>query len=151
MLNFDENGYLIPFEEIETDINITKSTFTFNEHRTNIWQHFEAFILELQNMLQTPFSVWLNGSFTTQKPLPNDLDCVVFIDFEMYEILEKELQKFKSLKYKKENFLDIYFVKIYPKDHKKKIFEDFDLTEWFFLFTKTRTKNIKKGFLKLKF
>lgn len=53
----------------------------------------------------------------------------------------------KDLHYRRENCLDIYFVKIYPKEHKDKIFEDFDMLEWLSLFTKTRKKNIEKGFL----
>ena len=151
MLNFNENGYLAPFEAIATEVNTAKSAFAFNEHRGVIWSYFEGFALELQNMLQMPFSIWVNGSFTTQKAFPNDLDCVVFIDFEVYETVEKELQRFKSLEYKKANFLDIYFVKIYPKEHKKHFFQEIDTMEWFFLFTKTRRKNVYKGFLQLNF
>ena len=151
MLNFNENGYLLPFEAIATEVSTAKSALTFNEHRGVIWSYFEGFALELQNMLQMPFSIWVDGSFTTQKAFPNDLDCVVFIDFEVYETVEKELQRFKSLEYKKANFLDIYFVKVYPKEHKKHFFQEIDTMEWFFLFTKTRRKNIYKGFLELNF
>ena len=151
MLKFNENGYLEPFEGITTELEIAKNAFTFNEHRITIWSHFENFITELQNLFQNDFSIWLNGSFTTKKEFPNDLDCVIFIDFKIYGILERDLQKFKELQYKKENYLDIYFVKIYPKGHKNKIFEDFDVIEWFSLFTKTREKNVKKGFLQLNF
>ncbi len=151
MLNFNSNGYLVPFEAIATEVSTAKSAFTFNAHREKIWLCFEAFVLELQSLLQMPFSIWLNGSFTTQKALPNDLDCVVFIDFEVCERLNVELQKFKSLQYRKKNYLDIYFVKTYPTTHKEKFFEEIDTKEWFFLFTKTRIKNVNKGFLQLNF
>ncbi len=153
MLNFDKNGYLVPFEEIETDINIAKNTFTFNEHRTNIWQHFEAFILELQNMLQTSFSVWLNGSFTTQKPLPNDLDCVIFIDFEIYEIHKRALF---SIKANYEINIDAYLVVKYPQNHQKYKIYQLDKQDWFYLFGNTKRDiysglHSPKGFLQLNF
>ena len=151
MLNFNSNGYLEPFEALEIDFEGTQRLLVWNEHRAHIWANFEVFIADLRIILASSFSVWLNGSFATQKANPNDLDCVIFVDFEVYDTLETKLQVFKSLQYKKENYLDIYFVKTYPKEHKKKFFEDIDTKEWFFLFTKTRKKNINKGFLQLNF
>ncbi len=151
MLNFNSNGYLEPFEALEIDFEGAESLLVWNEHRAHIWANFEVFIADLRAILVSSFSLWLNGSFATQKDKPNDLDCVVFVDFEVYDTLETKLQIFKSLQYKKENYLDIYFVKTYPKEHKKKFFEDIDIKEWFFLFTKTRRKNINKGFLQLIF
>jgi hypothetical protein len=150
MLNFTENGYLVPFEAIETDVQTAKDVFTFNAHRAVIWANFEAFVVQLQELLQDSFTVWLNGSFSTTKELPNDLDCVIFVDYGVYGTYEKQLYQFKSLDFRKSQKLDVYFVRVYPDMHEKKLFERFDRAEWLYLFSKTRKKELK-GFLELNF
>ena len=154
MLNFNEKGYLMPFESIETEISTAKSAFTFNEYREIIWSHFEGFILELQNILQVPFSIWIDGSFTTKKVLPNDLDCVVFIDFEVYETHKKALFLLQS-KQKIMN-IDSYLVIKYPQNHSKYSTYQLDKQDWFYLFGNTRRDvysglSYSKGFLQLNF
>ena len=154
MLNFNENGYLSPFEAIATEVSTAKSAFTFNEHRGVIWSYFEGFALELQNMLQMPFSIWVNGSFTTQKAPPNDLDCVVFIDFEVYETHKKALFLLQS-KYEIMN-IDSYLVIKYPQNHSKYSIYQLDKQDWFYLFGNTKRDvysglSYSKGFLQLNF
>ncbi|MCS6795166.1 MAG: hypothetical protein NZ516_04335, partial [Raineya sp.] len=59
-LQFNAQGYLEPFEAIATELTTAKEFLTWNEHRKNLWQNFEAFTTELQNILQTNFTIWLN-------------------------------------------------------------------------------------------
>jgi hypothetical protein len=78
------------------------------------------------------------------------LDLVVFIDFAVYAAHEQTLAKFKTLACRKSQKLDVYFVKVFPELHERKLFEEFDRKEWFSLFTKTRNKE-NKGFFEIKF
>ncbi len=149
-MNFNAEGFFEPFTAIETELASAKDILVWNEARNEIWDNFEIFLRELQGILQSSFTIWLNGSFATKKEIPNDLDLVVFIDFQEYLANEKDLAKFKTLSYRKIQKLDAYFVKVYPEIHERKLFEEFDTKEWFSLFTKTRNKE-KKGFLELKF
>lgn len=155
MLQFNPNGYLEPYEAIETDLAKAQTFLVWNEIRSLIWTNFEAFLRELQGILQSSFEIWLNGSFTTKKENPNDLDLVVFVDFQAYETHEKNLLQFKTLSYRKSQKLDVYFVKKYPENHKFRFVYELDRKEWLFAFSRTnpnKTKSIHlKGFFELKF
>ena len=154
MLNFNSNGYLEPFEAIEIDFEGAQRLLVWNEHRAYIWSNFEVFIEDLCIILASSFSVWLNGSFATQKANPNDLDCVIFVDFEVYEANISKLLQLK-MKYKKMQ-IDSYFVAICKVGHKRNNIYELDKKEWFSLFTATKRdidtgKCYSKGFLELKF
>ncbi len=154
MLNFNSNGYLEPFEALEIDFEGAESLLVWNEHRAHIWANFVVFIADLQTILVSSFSVWLDGSFATQKDKPNDLDCVVFVDFEVYEANISKLLDLK-MKYKKMQ-IDSYFVAIYKVEHKRNNTYELDKKEWFSLFNATKRhiytgKCYSKGFLELKF
>jgi hypothetical protein len=150
VLQFNENGYLEPYEAIPTDMETAKKVFVWNEARKELWNNFEGFIREVQEVLASPFSVWLNGSFVSKKEVPNDIDAVVFVDYQLYDTHEKTLAKFKALTFRKNQKLDVYFVRVYPEKNERKKFEIFDRKEWLFLFSKTRKKQ-RKGFLELQF
>ena len=109
----------------------------------------------MRAILASSFSVWLNGSFATQKANPNDLDCVIFVDFEVYEANEIVLAQFKNLAFKKKQKLDVYFVKTYPNNHKFAFVYELNRQEWLFTFSRTNPNKTKstylKGFLELKF
>ena len=154
MLNFNFNGYLEPFEAIEIAFESAESLLVWNEHRAHIWANFEVFIADLQAILASPFSVWLNGSFATQKENPNDLDCVIFEDFEVYEANISQLLQLK-MKCKKMR-IDSYFVAIHGIGHKRNNTYELDKKEWFSLFNATKRdiytgKCYSKGFLELNF
>ncbi|MCS6796241.1 MAG: hypothetical protein NZ516_09810, partial [Raineya sp.] len=128
MLQFNAQGYLEPFEAIATELTTAKEFFTWNEHRKNLWQNFEAFTTELQNILQTNFTIWLNGSFVTQKEIPNDLDLVSFIDYRKYDRIVLDLLEIKQ-KYRPQK-IDSYFVPNYPEKHKKSYLTELDKKDW---------------------
>lgn len=154
-MNFNSEGFLEPFTAIETDLASVKDILVWNEARNEIWGNFETFLRELQGILQSSFTIWLNGSFATKKEIPNDLDLVVFIDFQGYSAHEKDLAKFKTLSYRKIQKLDVYFVKVYPENHQFRFVYELDQKEWLFSFSRTNPNKRKlvqfKGFLELKF
>lgn len=152
---FNSKGYLEPYEAIATDLADAKEFLVWNEARNEIWGNFEAFVSELQSILQSSFTLWLNGSFATQKEKPNDLDLVVFVDFSVYAAHEKALAKFRTLAYRKSQKLDVYFVKVFPEMHEYRFVYELDKKEWLFAFSRTNPNKTKstylKGFLELKF
>ena len=155
VLQFNENGYLEPYEAIPTDMETAKKVLVWNEARKELWNNFEGFIREVQEVLASPFSVWLNGSFVSKKEVPNDIDAVVFVDYQLYDTHEKTLAKFKALTFRKNQKLDVYFVKHYPENHKFRFVYELDKQEWLFGFSRTNPNKTKKtylkGFLALKF
>jgi hypothetical protein len=147
-MEFDNKGNLVPYKVLTSNLNEIVNEFCFTEQRTLLYQNFVALIAELQTLLGIGFEVWVNGSFISKKPVPNDIDLVVFVDFVVFEQVEKQLEKFRTLEYRKVNFLDCYFVRKYPKEHKNYFRYEFDRTEYLHLFGKNRKKQ-EKGFLSI--
>ena len=62
-------------------------------HREKILQTFLSYTEALMQVLgDTPFRIWINGSFVTQKAQPQDLDFVVFLAQEDWKRLQKDLK-----------------------------------------------------------
>ncbi len=154
-MQFDNQGYLKPADVIEIDMDIFEKTFVFNEQRQLIFQEYILFLNELKALNIGFFYQWLDGSFTTLKPNPNDLDVVTFVNFKEYHKLEEKLYHFK-LAFKNLK-IDCYFVAIYPKEHTDySLFLNYDYDFWhkftrdFKREIRLKTK-IKKGFVKINF
>ncbi len=79
------------------------------------------------------------------------------IDFNIHEENEKLIEsKFRKKSARKiYGDIDSYFVKIFPKDHKKYFVGEFDLVYWRNWFSETKKNRFKKkfpkGFLEIKF
>lgn len=158
MLRFNSNGYLTPDNVISTDFK----TFVFefvesvpDENRLKILRNFFEFCrtflqdLELQEMV-----IFIDGSFTTKKQVPKDIDLVVFLHWED----QKKHAKILNNNYKHDdlltnNLLDVYFVLIYPENHSNHSFTNSDRVYWVNQFTRTRPNRRgtihKKGLLQL--
>ncbi|MCE7061650.1 DUF6932 family protein [Dyadobacter sp. CY343] len=141
-LEFDRYGHLMPYELIETDIQTFEQYFLSSQERLKIYAEFKQLIQQLK--LEALTEIWIDGSFITLKPNPQDMDVVIFIeaaDYERQEILLSTLrQRSKSL--------DIYFVKSYPPEHPKYFLTNFDKIDWQSFFGRNR-QNLKKGIIKL--
>ncbi|TAF94263.1 MAG: hypothetical protein EAZ46_10770 [Runella sp.] len=94
------------------------------------------------------FYQWIDGSFVTQKLNPKDVDFVTFIDAQIFEQNEKNLEKMRGVQYVNRPLLDSYFVATYDD-----IRFECDRLYWFHKFEKDDRKRFKnkKGFIKLKF
>ncbi len=67
-------------------------------HRRRLATQLRLFIGYLQNLGLTSFEIWIDGSFTTVKPDPTDVDVVCFIPREQLENLsEEKLQELAHL------------------------------------------------------
>jgi hypothetical protein len=54
------------------------SSFENNERRQEIYDHFIKFY-ELLSGVPIQFEIWIDGSYTTEKEIPGDIDIVVFV------------------------------------------------------------------------
>jgi hypothetical protein len=154
MLQFDEFGFLNPNNIIISNIQEFKDTFVFNEHRSALFSTYLEFLDELEKLDLGSFFQWIDGSFVTKKSMPNDIDIVTFVDFKAH--------KFKNsrLKALNERFrwrhLDVSTYPSYPKTHHLHPLHEYDKSEYFQLYTKTRPigkqqKMFPKGFVQINF
>jgi hypothetical protein len=155
MLTFNQHGYLVPADVIEIDMATFEKFFLFNEHRQRIFQSYLLFLESIQALGMGDFYQWIDGSFTSLKVNPNDIDLVTFVDFVQYEIHEDTLYKLRQDFQKKG--VDAYFVAIYPKEHEDySLFLNYDYDFWH-KFTRDFKKEMrlkkpfKKGFIKIHF
>jgi hypothetical protein len=155
MIQFNDKGYIMPADVIETDLPTFEQIFLFNDHRRNIFQEYTVFLNSLKDLGIYSFYQWLNGSFTTLKPNPNDLDVVTFIDFMQYQKHETALYNLKQAF--KNRRIDSYFVAVYPEKHDDySLFQNYDYDFWH-KFTRDFKREIrlktplKKGFIKIHF
>jgi hypothetical protein len=146
-LKFDDCGNLLPYDILDINLYDFEENFVFNEHRKQLFAIYLQIIIDLKTIGIEHFTHWINGSFTTLKPFPNDIDVVTIVDFTLYNAFEKELLALKK-RYKES--IDLYFLVDYPENHKNSIRTQFDKTEWRFLFSTDRKKKAK-GFISINF
>lgn len=157
-ISFDVKGNLTPYHSIEVSFTVFYKTFVDNfsssTSRHRIFQVFEKFILQFQEEMLKEFVIWIDGSFVTKKENPNDIDLLVFLDFDFYKKNEKKLSEYKTLSFWKETGLDLYFLIEYPEDNKNKFISDIDKIYWLNQFSKTspdsKGKQFSKGFIQIK-
>jgi hypothetical protein len=89
--------------------------FEDNEHRKYLIDRLNAFINEFQ-FLGLEAEIWIDGSFSTHKPEPQDVDVVFLLDQKAVASLDsKKEQLFQELFMKREEVrvrysLDVYFI-----------------------------------------
>lgn len=134
---FDKNGFVKPYTRIPITINEFKEKFTGEkalERRYEIFEQYQIFISKLKAFIGTiSFYQWVNGSFIRINSFPNDLDIVTFLPEQVFESKYKNL---KDLIFDKQLFLlDLYFVKVFPSDHKNFFIYQSDRMYWLRLFS----------------
>ena len=146
-MNFDQDGFLTGKTPLLLSKNIVKTTFCFNSHRLVLWEFYVLFESELFEIVDNSIDkIWIDGSFIAKKSAPNDIDIVLFVPFDTYDLYETSIT---TLIQKYARHLDIYVIKVYPKTHKYYIRTQFDTTEWLYLFSKKRNAKGSKTFVEL--
>jgi hypothetical protein len=88
MVTFDEKGHLYPYEVIEMTMIEFEQEFVGNSddkaHRKRLFINYLRFIEDFRAAFGGRFFQWINGSFTTTKLLPGDIDLVSFIDYDHF-------------------------------------------------------------------
>ncbi|MFN0033750.1 MAG: DUF6932 family protein [Saprospiraceae bacterium] len=146
-MNFDEHGNLTPSQPIESDLREVEDVLVFNEHRRRLFEELLSFVDQLLALDLSGFHIWLNGSFTTLKPKPRDIDAVIFISYREHAA---KCQILSELKKKFSGLIDAYFVPVCPESHPDFRLYNSDRIDWLFLFSSDRDRR-KKGFLEIKF
>jgi hypothetical protein len=152
MINFDKYGNpqpsgirKIPMEEFKT---VFVKGFPNSESRIPIFKDFENYNRDFKNQIYDKFVQWLNGSFTTSKENPNDIDLVNLVEYS--DELNKKyslLKDFLTVGGSKDKYLvDGYFVPIYKKDDPRYKATEEQLSYWADWFGHDREKRPKTLF-----
>ena len=51
MIQFDNRGYITPYNVVETDLIEFEQTFNFNEHRINLFKEYQLFLESIQKFI----------------------------------------------------------------------------------------------------
>jgi len=157
-LAFDDNGFLVPHQPLPVDLRTMERVFVealpSSQTRQRLFVHFLRYLEGFKSRVGRRFTVWVNGSYVTQRLNPKDLDFVVFLDYRVYEEQEPFLDKFWSFSLEAEG-LDAYLVKAFPAGHPLHQQTLSDRALWLSLYQKTKWREdnafYEKGFLELNF
>jgi hypothetical protein len=156
MITFDRNGNPQPLGCIPQHFNVLKPTFvdaiTESTTRRVIFTNYERYIGDFSTEVAHNFKQWINGSFTTTKVDPNDIDLVNHV----YYTDDMNLKADTIIKYltqggSKDTYLvDGYFIPVYDKNDPRYSVTEHWTNYWFEHFGKDRKGN-KKGIIEITF
>ncbi len=103
---FTESGFLTPATGIETTLETIEEQFVRafpnSETRQRLFENFQNYLDRFQHEIFHWFEIWLDGSFVTLKENTKDIDVVVFLDWEVYELRERILERFWGFNFEAE-------------------------------------------------
>ncbi len=156
MIDFDRNGNPTPVGLIGLTTADFKVVFVDNfgksETRNVIFNSYNQFILDFQNEVAQEFKNWINGSFTTTKENPNDIDIVSVVN-HTDELNSKThlLNKFLTQGGSKDQYLvDGYFIPLYPETDPRYVLTQYWMNYWLNWFGMDR-QGRPKGIIQLSF
>ena len=147
-IEFDKNGYLTGYAEpVSVDRFIVNYHFSRSSvNRRELWKRAEEFLDILSSYSLPVLEIWIDGSFISQKAVPNDIDMVVFIGADF---LEGNRSSFDSLDNAYKN-LDVKWIPVRDKpDEFSLAIDALERMKWFILFSSDRN-GLPKGFINLK-
>jgi hypothetical protein len=147
-IQFDENGYIKPYNTIDFDLETFEQIFVYNSHRRKLFETYMKFKELLDEMPIGNYSQWIDGSFVTRFAYPRDIDLVCFVNFDFHRKFEQQLIALK--KSFKQQGLDIYFETAYPKSHNRHFLTIFQENKWREIYGFDR-RDRRKGFIQIKF
>ena len=151
ILKFDEYGLLYPYQIIKTDLETVQSTFVHNSHRQKLFDNYLSFLSDLQKLEIGSFFQWIDGSYTTTKKFPKDIDIITFINIDIYKFKRSRLDNL-VWQYPK---IDCYFAELYPNNHRLNALNDWKINHWIDVYGSTKDDGfrpvLKKGILQLNF
>lgn len=146
---FDRYGHLTPYDVIKTDFvtleEVFVKGFSNSSTRARIFGEYLIYLNQLKQIINGEFYQWIDGSFTTQKLNPRDIDIVTFLDATLFDAKESLLKDCKI-----NDYVDGYFIRTFPEDHQKRFFYESDYLRWLHLFSRNREKK-PKGIIQLQF
>ncbi|MBB3836707.1 hypothetical protein FHS57_000689 [Runella defluvii] len=156
-MDFDNYGHLVPYDIIDTDLaafeRIFVTDFTHSSTRSGIFEAYLNYLSDLKQIIGGGFYQWIDGSFTTLKRNPNDIDLVTFIEAQTLQKHASEIGKLHSTNLYRGRKIDAYTVVTYEPTHQHYDIFRMDYLDWLYQFSRnTRIKeNPKKGVIQIKF
>jgi hypothetical protein len=151
MLNFDKLGHIYPYQIIETNLEIVQTTFAINTHRQRLFEDYLSFVEDLKRLQIGSFFLWIDGSFTTQKTYPKDIDLIIFLNIDVFKFKRSRLENL-VWQYSK---IDGYFAELYPQNHPHSALNDWKKNHWKEVYGSTKEDGIhpvvKKGIIQLNY
>jgi hypothetical protein len=152
-LTFTQASLLTPATGIETSLEDMEQNFVraflTSETRHHLFENYQRYLYRFQDEIFPWFEQWVDGSYVTRKENPKDIDIVTFLDWEVYELRRKAVEKFWGFNFENQG-IDAYIVAVYPEDHFE--YSNFIHTRnrWLETFINNRGKE-RKGFIKIQF
>jgi hypothetical protein len=121
-ITFDEHGNSKPYGLVSLSISECKSIFVddfpTSSTRASNWSGYIRFTKELKKIAIRSVTQWLDGSFTTNKLNPGDIDLVSIISHLDFQPKIKEFDMNRSDGYPKSIFnIDGYVIIDFPTTH----------------------------------
>jgi hypothetical protein len=158
-IKFDEFGSLFPAQRNELNLHLFKQIFVdeFRESQTrnNIFEGFQAFLLDFSNFVNDSYDIWIDGSFVTKKLNPNDIDVVFILDARVLEQKGKEIETlFRSNEAKQKYSVDAYTIAKYDESSSKYFLYQSEKAYWanWFGYSRKNRQSMRfsKGFIEIK-
>ncbi len=158
-LHFDNHGFLKPYQPISVDLETLEyyfcDQFPQSETRKNLFIKYLRYLERFKSRVSRNFTQWIDGSFTSLKQNPKDIDFVVFLDYEIYEREEQFLDQYWGfgLEDKGIKGLDAFLEKYYPPEHPSHAVYLSARQYWQEVFSDKIQNEVvfPKGFLEIKF
>lgn len=156
MIEFNEYGNPQPPGILESSFAEFQSTFVenFNHSQTRrvIFDSYESYVNDFKSEVSSAFRNWIDGSYTTTKLDPNDINLVNIVAYSD-ELNQKDqiIAKFLTHGGSKERYsVDGYFIQVYPTDDPRYAITQHWLDYWLNWFGHDRQKR-QKALIELSF
>lgn len=158
MIQFDKQGYLFPHEIIELSLVDFEANFVLNlpdkDRRKEIFELYLQYLSELFEVVGKEFYQLVNGSFTTKKELPGDIDLTTFVDYRICRDCEDEIISFGN-KWENKRLIDCYIVPISYQGHPRFLQSQLAYEYWENLYSMSKPDekgdSKPKGLIKINF
>lgn len=157
-MTFDNHGHITPYQIIE--ISLKEFEFFFvssreeKNHRNKLFSAYLEYLAAIEKIVGPNFFQLINGSFTTLKLKPNDLDFVTFVDYQILSNCENAINLL-SESGKEKYDLDGFFAPHSLPGHPYFINSQLLFEYWKNLFSFTRMNHegnhLPKGLIKITF
>jgi hypothetical protein len=117
-ITYDHNGNITPYEIIpltqEECVKYFIEDFGNEPKRLENWKNLEEYNKDLKKLITNPLVQWIDGSYTTTKQKPNDIDVVSFIDLidakKQVETFDMNISKgYPKFKYNIDGYIVVNF------------------------------------------